>query len=300
MRAPARVFGISIAVFLALTLILSRFQSETITNTINKFPKIKEAYQARAAAVQSQERLGSYGSSSKEACDDDSKSCEAPYTSKDGSDKKKDNEFTHQTSSDYDDDSSSKKGKDKDRRPSTKDDDRDSDRGFTDAEQAEALDRLEYKYGAEAKGKGGKGLLWMETTTTTAWGAERTEALDKEAEKGRKILEEEYGDAKPTKSADDEDDDDEAEPTEKGWRTTGFSTSVKTTQRTLIKPTTPLESAITTSTKKAKTKAGSTSSEPTLTTTTKGRKADKADATTTKRRWDDEAEPTTKKSRWDD
>ena len=233
MRAPARIFGISLAIFIALTLILSRFQPEAVTSTINKFPWIKEAHKARSAAQQARLSYGSSTSSST-GCDADAKTCDEPYTSKDAKDS--DVQYAEdQTSSDYDE--KKIKSKDKDRRPSTKDDKKDADRGFTDAEQAAALERLELKYGEEAKDKANPDrVLWMETTSTTStWGSERTEVMDKEVERARQKLVAEYGDEHPAATTTTATDADATEtPKEKGWRTTGFETKAKTTQKTLV------------------------------------------------------------------
>ena len=278
MRAPARIFGISFAVFLVLTLILSRFESETVTRTINKFPSIKQQFQARKAASQSHFSSSSSSSSSNAAaCDADEKTCADPYHSKDI-----DNDLkpaTDQSLSEYDE-ADAKDGKD--RRPSSKDEDRDKDRGFTDAEQAAALERLEFKYGEEAKDKADK-ILWMETTTTNSWGADPTEALDSEAERARQRLGEEYGDLKATTTGTV---DPEVTASEKGWRTTGFETKAKTTQKTLVsggggngtatftgKGT--VTEAVTTSTKKGKKKPWSTE------------KAKAASTSSARGRWDD-------------
>lgn len=220
-----RVFGISLAVFVTLIFILSRFESDTVTRTINKFPSIKQQWQARAAAMQSHfSHSSNSASSNAAACDADEKTCMAPYKSQDPDKEAK--PMKDQTPSEYDS-ADSKDGK----RPSVKDEDRDKDRGFTDAEQAAALERLEFKYGAEAKADTDK-VMWMEsTTTTTGWGADPTEALNSEEEKARKMLGEEYGDLKATTTGTA---DATATPEEKGWRTTGFETKTKTSQKSLI------------------------------------------------------------------
>ncbi|KAL9087924.1 MAG: hypothetical protein Q9159_003366 [Coniocarpon cinnabarinum] len=241
MRAPARLFGISLTVFIALTLILSRLESETVTRTINKFPSIKQQWQARSAAMQSHFSSSSSSTANNAAaCDVDAKACVEPYTSHDAP---VDEKPRDQTGKEYESTEAMEHSKEK--RPSTKDRDRDKDRGFTDAEQAAALERLEFKYGAEAKADDSS-VLWMETTTTQAWGAGHTTAvttgLDSEAERARKILGEEYGDqgqeeatmtgktgtATTTTTGPDSDE------TEKGWRTTGFETRAKSSQKSLI------------------------------------------------------------------
>ena len=225
MRAPARLFGISLTVFVVLTLILSHLESDTVTRTINKFPSIRQQWQARAAAMQSH---FSATSSDAAACDIDAKTCSEPYTSHDSSSSSSKQLSDQTISSEWDSEEAMENSRlSKDRHPSTKDADRDKDRGFTDAEQAAALERLEFKYGSEAKVD--TSILWMATSTTTDWNADPTAALDSEAEKARKMLGEEYGDLATTTSTAEEE-----EETEKGWRTTGFETKVKSTQKSLI------------------------------------------------------------------
>lgn len=222
MRAPTRILAISMVAFIGCIVLLSRPASvESVTHTLDaRFPQIRQKW----LQAKEQARLGNSWSWSYTGGGSNIPGTTNSNGAADAStfelDKGKDKEVK------VTNDGSTSKSESL----HASDSDREAFRGFTDAEQAEARQRLENTYGQAAKEDLAQdtdvvkaaldGLPQKAATTDPSWTPEPTEVMDREKARAQSILEGMFGaETQTAKNA-------PVQTEEVGWRTTGVNTAI--------------------------------------------------------------------------